>query len=136
MEFRFDRIQLGSTFDAHRLAQAARSSQGEDALVKGLFAAYFTEGKLLADHQVLLDVATAAGMDPDVARTVLAGDAHTDAVRADEAVAREAGITGVPHFVIDGKWAVPGAQDVETMLLALRRAWERTEDPQAAATGA
>lgn len=130
MEFRFERIQLGSTFDAHRLTRAARGTPVEDALVKGLFAAYFTDGQLLADPEVLVNVATTAGMDADAARTVLAGDTHTDAVRADEAEARELGITGVPHFVINGKWAVPGAQDVETMVLALGRAWERTEDPQ------
>ena len=48
-------------------------------------------------------------------------------VRADEAAARELGITGVPHFVINGAWAVPGAQDVDTLVTVLRRAWERTE---------
>jgi predicted DsbA family dithiol-disulfide isomerase len=56
----------------------------------------------------------------------LAG-AYAEAVRSDEAAAQELGITGVPHFIINGKWAVPGAQDVETMVLVLRRAWERSE---------
>ncbi len=40
---------------------------------------------------------------------------------------RELDVTGVPYFLINGKWAVPGAQDVETMVTVLRRAWERTE---------
>jgi predicted DsbA family dithiol-disulfide isomerase len=137
MEFQFDRIQLGSTFDAHRLAQAARGTAAEDAVIKGLFAAYFTEGRLLSDHDVLLDVATSAGLDPAAAATVLESGAHSEDVRADEAVAQELGITGVPHFVINGKWAIPGAQDVETMVLALQRAWDRTEGlAQAGATPA
>jgi predicted DsbA family dithiol-disulfide isomerase len=127
MEFHFDRVQLGNTFDAHRVAQAARGTPVEDAVVKGLFGAYFTEGSLLSDHQTLQQTATAAGLDPDLVRDVLAGDAHTDDVRADEAAARELGITGVPHFVINGAWAVPGAQDVDTLVTVLRRAWERTE---------
>ena len=127
MDFQFDRIQLGNTFGAHRLAQAARGTAVEDALVKQLFGAYFTEGKLLSDHDVLLATATAAGMDPDVAAAVLAGDAHAADVRADEATAQQLGITGVPHFVVNGKWAIPGAQDTETLVLALNRAWERTE---------
>jgi predicted DsbA family dithiol-disulfide isomerase len=96
-------------------------------VVKGLFGAYFTEGSLLSDHQTLQQTATAAGLAPDLVRGVLAGDAHTDDVRADEAAARELGITGVPHFVINGAWAVPGAQDVDTLVTVLRRAWERTE---------
>jgi len=66
-------------------------------------------------------------MDPDVAAAVLAGDAHAADVRADEATAQQLGITGVPHFVVNGKWAIPGAQDTETLVLALNRAWERTE---------
>jgi len=127
MEFRFDRAQLGNTFDAHRLAQAARGSAEEDAVVKRLFAAYFTEGELLSDHQTLRDAAAKAGLDADVAHRVLESDTHADDVRADEAAARELGITGVPHFVINGAWAVPGAQDVDTLVTVLRRAWERTE---------
>jgi predicted DsbA family dithiol-disulfide isomerase len=125
--FDFDRIQSGNTFDAHRLASVARGTPTEGALVTGLFGAYFTEGALLSDQEVLVRVATAAGMDPDVARSTLTTDARASEVRADEQLAHELGISGVPHFVIDGKWAIPGAQDVDTMVSALSRAWERSE---------
>jgi predicted DsbA family dithiol-disulfide isomerase len=127
MEFHFDRIQLGNTFDAHRLAQAARPAGVEDAVTKALFSAYFTEGKLLSDHGVLAQVAASAGLARDVIDPVLDSDAHADDVRADEQTAQEHGVTGVPYFLINGKWAVPGAQDVDTLLTVLRRAWERTE---------
>ncbi len=133
LEFHFDRIQLGNTFDAHRLARAARGTEAEHGLIVRLFGAYFTEGQLLSDHGVLLQVATEAGLDPDLAAEVVAGDAYAAEVRADEAAARELGITGVPYFVIDGKWAVPGAQDTETLALTLNRAWERTAAAAAAA---
>jgi predicted DsbA family dithiol-disulfide isomerase len=136
MEFNFDRIQVGSTFDAHRLAQAARGTAAEDAVIKGLFAAYFTEGRLLSDHEVLLEVATSAGLDRATAAAALESEAHGEDVRADEATARELGITGVPHYVINGKWAIPGAQDVETMVLALQRAWDRSEGLAQAASPA
>ncbi len=126
-EFNFDRIQSGNTFDAHRLASAVRGTAIEDAVVTGLFGAYFTDGELLSDHEVLVRVATAAGMDPGEARQTLTGDARASEVRADEELARELGINGVPHFVINGKWAIPGAQDVDTMVLTVERAWERTE---------
>jgi len=127
MAFEFDRIQLGSTFDAHRLAQAARGTGAEDAVVKGLFSAYFTEGRLISDPQVLLDVAQAAGLDDEVAHAVVSSDQYATEVRADEATAQELQVTGVPYFLINQKWVVPGAQDVETLVLVLRRAWERTE---------
>ncbi len=136
LDFQFDRIQLGNTFDAHRLARAARGTAAEDSLVKGLFGAYFTDGKLLSDHRVLVDVAQRAGMDPDAAASVLAADTFAADVRADETAARDLGITGVPYFVINGKWAVPGAQDIETLVVALNRAWERTEGVEQAGAAA
>ena len=56
---------------------------------------------------------------------VLDGDAYALEVRADEAAATELGVTGVPYFLLNGAWPVPGAQDVETMGILLRRAWSR-----------
>ena len=127
MEFDFERIQLGNTFDAHRVAAAARGTGVEDAVVKALFAAYFTNGQLLSNHAVLEQAATSAGLSADLVRHVLESDAFADVVRADELAAREQDITGVPHFLINDRWAIPGAQDVETLLIVLRRAWARTE---------
>ncbi len=129
MEFHFDRVQLGNTFAAHRLAQSSMGSGHEDALVKGLFAAHFTDGRLLSDPEVLLDVAERAGLEADHARAVIDSDAFATEVRADEAAAHELDVTGVPFFLINGRWPIPGAQDVETMLRILQRAWDRTEAP-------
>jgi predicted DsbA family dithiol-disulfide isomerase len=127
MPFVFDRVQLGSTFDAHRLAQAAKGTGAEEAVVKGLFGAYFTDGRLVSDPDVLTDVAAAAGLDSEIAHAVVSSDQYAAEVRADEAQAQELQVTGVPYFLINGMFAVPGAQDVETLVLVLRRAWERTE---------
>jgi predicted DsbA family dithiol-disulfide isomerase len=125
--FDFDRVRLGSTFDAHRLAQAARSTSSEDALLWGLFRAYFTEGQLLSDHGVLREVAAAAGLDDGVTDKVLAGDLYAREVRIDETEAQELDVTGVPFFLVNGSWPIPGAQDVETLVTVLRRAWARLE---------
>jgi len=123
--FDFERVQLGNTFDAHRLAQAARAEPVHEALIQRLFSAYFAEGRLLSDHTVLRDIAGAAGLDDGLTEMVLDGDAYALEVRADEAAATELGVTGVPYFLLNGAWPVPGAQDVETMGILLRRAWSR-----------
>ena len=123
--FDFDRVRLGSSFDAHRLAQAARSTPQEHALVRGLFEAYFAEGQLLSDHDVLRRVAGAAGLDEALTDKVLGGDVFAREVRLDEAAAEDLGVTGVPYFLINGAWPIPGAQDVETLTIVLRRAWSR-----------
>jgi len=116
-------------------ARAARGTPVENDLVKALFGAYFTQGLLLSDHAVLADVARKAGMDDEAVAAVLSGEAYTADVRADEAAAQDIGITGVPHYLVNGKWSIPGAQDVETLVLALDRAWERTEGLEQAASG-
>jgi predicted DsbA family dithiol-disulfide isomerase len=123
--FDFERVQLGNTFDAHRLARAGRGHPGERALVRGLFDAYFTDGRLLSDHDVLRDVAATAGLDEGLVGAVLDGERYGGDVRADEAEAYELGVTGVPYFLIAGAWPIPGAQDVETLGIVLRRAWSR-----------
>jgi predicted DsbA family dithiol-disulfide isomerase len=125
--FDFDRVRLGNTFDAHRLTEAARGTEWEGALVERLFAAHFSEGRQLSDHAVLRDVARSAGLPDDITEDVLGGAAYADDVRADEAAAAELGVTGVPYFLIDGAWPVPGAQDVETLRVLLERAWSRID---------
>jgi predicted DsbA family dithiol-disulfide isomerase len=124
-DFHFERIQLGSTFDAHRLAQAARGSEHEHAVIAGLFAAYFTEGRLLSDHDVLRDVARTAGLDEVLIDKVLGGELFEREVRLDESAAQELEVTGVPYFLVDGRWPIPGAQDVVTLVTVLNRAWGR-----------
>ncbi len=124
-DFHFERIQLGNTFDAHRLALAARGSEQEHALISGLFAAYFTEGRLLSDHQVLREVADAAGLDEVLTDKVLGGELFGREVRLDEAAAQELEVTGVPFYLVDGRWPIPGAQDVRTLVTVLDRAWAR-----------
>jgi protein disulfide-isomerase len=123
--FDFERVRLANTFDAHRLAQSARATSSEPALLEGLFRAYFAEGRLLSDHDVLREVAGAAGLDEAVTDKVLDGDLSALEVRRDEATAQELGVTGVPYFLINGAWPIPGAQDVETLGIVLRRAWSR-----------
>ena len=123
--FDFGRVLLGNTFDAHRLAQAARGGPAERPLVRGLFEAHFTQGRLLSDHGVLREVAAAAGLDGALTEDVLQSDRYGSDVRADEAEAYELGVTGVPYFLIAGAWPIPGAQDTETLGIVLRRAWSR-----------
>jgi predicted DsbA family dithiol-disulfide isomerase len=127
LAFDFDRVRLANTFDAHRLAHSARGTVGEDALLQGLFRAYFTEGLVLSDHAVLRAVAASAGLDAGVTEKVLGGDLYAREVRLDEAEAQELDVTGVPFFLVNGAWPIPGAQDVDTLLIVLRRAWSRLE---------
>jgi predicted DsbA family dithiol-disulfide isomerase len=122
LDLRFERVRPGNTFDAHRLSQWAAQQLLQDAVVEALFHAYLQEGRALSDPSVLVSVAAGAGLDPERAAAVVASDDYAEQVRADEAMAARMGISGVPFFVIDGRYGISGAQAPDILLQVLRRA--------------
>lgn len=133
IEMHFERVRAGSTFDAHRLLQLAAERGVQHALGEQLFRAYFTDGVALGDPEALVPLATQVGLPEAEVRAVLAGDRYAAEVRADEQLASELGITGVPFFVLGGRLGVSGAQPADVLLAALERAWsERADAPRAA----
>ncbi|HEY0132659.1 MAG TPA: DsbA family oxidoreductase [Nannocystis sp.] len=124
LDFHFEKIRPGNTFDAHRLLHLAHTRGLQDALKERLFLAYLGEGEAIGEPEVLARVAVEAGLELDEVRRVLDGDAFAAAVRADEEQARSLGIRGVPFFVFDGRHAVSGAHPSDTLLAALTTAWE------------
>ena len=115
----FDRAIAANTFDAHRLVAWAAGQDRQLAMVDALQRAHFTDGVDIGSHPALAGVAGSIGLDPAAALAYLGSTGGTDAVRADIAVANELGISSVPTFVIDGKYAIQGAQEPETMRTAL-----------------
>ena len=122
LEFRFDRARPGNTFDAHRLLHLAAQEGVQAAMKERLFRAYFNEGRSIADHDVLRELASEVGLPPERTALVIGGTEFAEAVRGDEALARRLGITGVPFFAIAGKYGVPGAQPVDVLREALLEA--------------
>ena len=123
LDLRFDRALVANTRDAHRLLHLARAHGVQAEVAQRLFRAYFTEGRDIGAHGVLADLAVDAGLDRDEVLRSLAGEEHADDVDADIAWARQLGISGVPFFVLDGKYAVSGAQPPELFDQALATAW-------------
>jgi predicted DsbA family dithiol-disulfide isomerase len=112
-----------NTFDAHRLIALATTQGLGDEMSERLFAAYFSEGLLVSDHDTLSRLASDVGVT-DVS-SLWATDAFSMDVRADESAAQDLGVTGVPAILIDNKFMVLGAQGVDKIADVLRRAWER-----------
>lgn len=124
LPFAFEKAtRLPNTLDAHRLLYWAGKSGAatQDKVAHALFTANFAEGRDVGDHAVLADIATAAGMDgEDVARR-LATDEDRGTIRDEIVNAQRMGVSGVPFFVIDGKYAISGAQGVDVFANALRQ---------------
>jgi predicted DsbA family dithiol-disulfide isomerase len=102
-----------NTLDAHRLIHWAGIEGRQTPVVSFLFQAYFREGRDIGDPAELLSVADKAGMDVEMTRTLLEGDADLDEIRSRDAHARGRGVTGVPTFVVANTHVVPGAQRPE-----------------------
>ena len=121
--FDFDAIERSpNTLSAHRLIRWAAGAGVQDCVVEGLFAAYFAMGRDIGDTEVLIDVARACGMDGALVGQLLDDDRDRDRVVEEIDIARRMGVTGVPFFVFDGKYALSGAQDPAVLLQVIERA--------------
>ena len=117
------RSRIYNTFDAHRLLHWAglAGDAPQRALKHALLKAYFTDGQNPSDPAVLLQAASAAGLDQAGARAVLAGDAYTAEVRQAEAFYQQQGIHSVPAVIINDRHLISGGQPVEVFERALRQ---------------
>jgi predicted DsbA family dithiol-disulfide isomerase len=123
----------GNTFDAHRLLHLAGDRGLQQETLALVNRTLWAEQRPVFDADSLVPPAVEAGLDADEVRRVLAGDDYADAVRADERQARALGITGVPFYVIDGRYGISGAQPAEAFTRGLEQAWAE-RDPAASAT--
>ncbi len=122
LEYHLERARPGNTFDAHRVTHLAAAAGIQEQVLERLYSGYFSEGAAIGDHEVLVGLATDAGLDADEVRETLASDRFADDVRADELLARRIGITGVPFFVVDRRFGVSGAQGADVLLGVLEHA--------------
>ena len=120
--FAFDRMaRTPNTFEAHRLMWFAQQHKKQDDLAEGLFHAYFSEGRDIGDGQTLVDIAAEIGLDRDATRQFLASDQGVEVVREEEATGHGLGIQGVPYFVLNGTYAISGAQSPDIFVSALQK---------------
>ncbi|WP_405012089.1 DsbA family oxidoreductase [Kitasatospora sp. NBC_01539] len=144
----FDTALHANTFLGHRLLHLAETEYGaavQGELKERLLKAHFSDGVDIGDRTQLAAVAVAAGLDGDRVAAYLAGDEGADEVRAQLAEAQALGISAVPTFVFEGRWAVQGGQEADTFLRVLQQVAEETgalvpvagaDDGEACADGA
>ena len=114
------RSRIWNTLDAHRLLHWAGIEGGQRALKHALLQAYFSEGRNVADHATLVDIASGAGFDAGRAQAILASNEYAAEVREAEQFFTRNGINGVPAVIIERKHLVSGGQPVEVFERAMR----------------
>lgn len=125
LAFKFEAIAVSpNTLDAHRVIRWA-INEGEavqGALVEALFRKFFMEGENVGRADILVAAAEEAGMDGSIVAALLATDQDKEAVSQEIGVAQQMGVSGVPCFIIDQKYAVMGAQEPANIVSAVREA--------------
>ncbi len=118
----FPAVQQTRTLKAHELLHLAKARGLQEPMKERLLRAYFVEGRNVGDVEELAQMAVEVGLDRDDAVAALAAGTFAADVRADMDQARAYGISGVPFYVIDGRYGISGAQPAETFAQALAQA--------------
>jgi predicted DsbA family dithiol-disulfide isomerase len=121
--FRLHQALRVNTVDAHRVLHLAAEKGVQAALKEALLEAYFVDTANVADHDTLVRLATGVGLDEAEVRELLAGSRFVADVEQEAREAAALGATGVPFFVIDRKYGIPGAQPAEVFGQVLEKAW-------------
>jgi predicted DsbA family dithiol-disulfide isomerase len=103
-----------NTFLAHRVSWLAQRAGKQRAFVEAALQAYFVQGRNIGSKEVLAEIASGSGLDPDAVMAFVSSDDGVESVRALERTALERGVQGVPYFNIGGT-ALVGAQPAETV---------------------
>src|SRR5690554_704161 len=123
LEYNFDKSVIVNSMKAHQLTQLAKTRGLGDEIEELLFRAFFTEGKNIADDETLVELGKEAGLNETEIRNSLSDDKYTELVKKDIQEAHSLGVTGVPFFVFDRKYAVSGAQPPQAFLQTLEKSF-------------
>lgn len=122
VRYRPDLTRPTNSHIALELLHYAHETGRRAALTRRIFTAYFTEGRHIGHIDELASLAQELGMDNQQAREVLHDRRYRVAVDQDSDRLRALGASGVPLYVIEGKWGISGAQPMQTYLCALQKA--------------
>lgn len=130
LTYHFDSMKYTNTFDAHRLTKYADKKGKGKEMVERILSAYFTESKLISDHDILIELANEVGLASNEVSAVLQSDQYREEVQQDRQTAAQMNVKGVPFFVFNEKYALSGAQPIELFLQTLNKVWEESKaDP-------
>lgn len=123
VEFHFERIaRQPNTLDIHRIIGWAVAAGSASSMLETFFSMFFTQGADLTDREVLVGAAATAGLDADEVRRDLAGRRDVKAIQTAANAAAEGGVSGVPFYIFNNRFAVAGAQPADMLASAIDQA--------------
>ncbi|MEX0686922.1 MAG: DsbA family oxidoreductase [Balneolales bacterium] len=127
LSYNMDQAVVANSFDAHRLIQMAKDHGLGDQAGEALFHAYFTNGENIADKNTLIRLSQKIGLDKNETEDMLNGTSYSQQVNQDIQEAKTLGVTGVPFFVLNRKYAISGAQPSDVFIKAMEKAMNEEE---------
>lgn len=127
INFNFEKALITNTFSAHKLLHLAKKHNKSSEMEEALFKAHFLYGENVGSIKSLVSLAEKVGIDKEEALQTLNSDQFENEVNQDISEAKNNGVTGVPFFVLDGKYAVSGAQPIESFEQALQQTYQETK---------
>ncbi|MBO1512067.1 DsbA family oxidoreductase [Metabacillus bambusae] len=121
LTYHLDKIKATNTLNAHRLIQLAKQYGKENEMVERLFKAYFTEVRHVGETKTLIELASEIGLDQEKVQSMLNSNEYEVDVRVQEQEAQQIGVTGVPFYVINRKYAISGAQPSDVFLEVMEK---------------
>lgn len=126
IDFNFEKALITNTLSAHKLLHLAKKYHKSTEMEEKLFRAHFIEGKNVGDKNVLIALAVSLAIDAEEADNSLQSDNFNYEIQQDILEARNNGISGVPFFILNGKYGISGAQPVEVFKNAMIQTYEET----------
>ena len=116
LNFNFDKMQFTNTFDAHQLIHLAKKYNLQDKAKEKLLSAYFVEGLHVGRKETLLQIAKELGLEAEKVEKMLETNEYSKDVKNDIMEGQQHGLTGVPFFIFNQKYAISGAQPSKVFL--------------------
>lgn len=132
LDYHLEKSVVVNLQKAHQLIQFAKSKKLDNEAEERLFKAFFTEGKNIADTETLVQLGKDFGLDESEIKANLENEKFKYEIAQDIQEAQNIGVTGVPFFVFDRKYAISGAQPTEAFLETLTKSfneWQKN-NPQ------
>lgn len=129
INFNFEKALITNTFPAHKILHLAKKHGKSSEMEEELFKAHFLNGENVGDTEVLSSLAQKLGINKEETQQTLSSDEFDNDVNQDILEGRNHGVTGVPFFILNGKYVVSGAQPTELFEEALTQTYNETVKP-------
>lgn len=130
LDYQLEKAIITNSFKAQLLIQLAKQHGKGNDMEELLFQAFFTESKNISDVATLIQLGKEVGLGEEQILVALASDELAYEIKSDIDEARHIGVTGVPFFVLDRKYAISGAQPVEAFTQTIKKVYEEWNNGQ------